>query len=56
MTLLKHINSPSLLLPYEQIYIQLFHYNNQLIPEKHPNEQKPVFQLLYNIYHTSHSI
>jgi phosphoribulokinase len=28
MTLLKHINSPSLLLPYEQMYIQLFHYNN----------------------------
>jgi len=35
MTLLKHINSPSLLLPYEQIYIQ-FHHNNQLIPEQHP--------------------
>ena len=54
MTLLKHINSPSLLLPYERMYIQLFHHNNQLIPEQHPNEQNPMFQLLYNKYHTSH--
>jgi hypothetical protein len=54
ITLLKHINNPSLLLSYEQMYIQLFHRNNQLIPEQHPNEQKPMFQLLYNRYHTSH--
>jgi hypothetical protein len=43
MTLLKHINRPSLLLPYAQMYIQLFHYNNKLIPEQHTNEQNPVF-------------
>jgi len=54
MTLLKHIDKPSLLLPYEQIYMQLFHHNIQLIPEQHPNEQNPMFQLLYNRYHTSH--
>jgi hypothetical protein len=54
MTLLKYINSPSLLLPYERMYIQLFHHNNQLIPEQHPNEQNPMFQLLHNRYHTSH--
>jgi len=46
MTLLKHIDKPSLLLPYEQLYIQLFHHNNQLIPEQYPNEQNPMFQLL----------
>jgi hypothetical protein len=33
MTLLKHMDSPALLLPYEQMYIQLFHYNNHLIQE-----------------------
>jgi len=54
MTLLKHINKPSFPFPYEQMYIQLFHHNNQLIPEQHPNEQNPVFQLLHNRYHTSH--
>jgi len=54
MTLLKHTNKLSLLLPYEQMYIQLFHHNNQLIPEQRPNEQNPMFQLLHNSYHTSH--
>jgi len=44
MTLLKRIDSPSLLLPYEQIYIQLFHHNNYHIPE----QQNLVFQLLYD--------
>jgi len=54
MTLLKHIDKPSLFLPYKQLYIKLFHHNNQLIPEQHPNEQNPMFQLLYNRYHTTH--
>jgi len=43
MSLLKNIDKPSLPQPYEQMYIQLFHYNNQLIPEDHPNEQIPMF-------------
>jgi hypothetical protein len=54
MSLLKHINKPSLLLPFEQMYIQLFYHNNQLIPEQHPNEQNHMFQLLHNRYHTPH--
>jgi len=54
MTLLKHIDKPSLLLPHEQLYVQLFHHNNQLIPEQHPNEQNPMFHLIYNQYHMSH--
>jgi len=53
-TLLKHTNKLSLLLPYVQMYIKLFHHNNQLIPEQCPNEQNPMFQLLHNRYHTSH--
>jgi hypothetical protein len=50
MTLLKSIDRPSRLLPYEQMYIQLFHHNNHIIPEKYPKEQNPMFQLLYNKY------
>jgi len=54
MSLLKHVKKQSLLLPHEQMYVQLFHHNNQLIPEQHPNEQNPTFQLLHSRYHTSH--
>ena len=46
MTLLKQINTPTLLLPYEQMYIQSFHHNNELIPEQHPNEHNPMFDHL----------
>ena len=52
--LLKRIDSPSLLLPYEQMYIQLFHHNSHLIQEQHPNEHNPMYQLLYDNYKTSH--
>jgi hypothetical protein len=45
---------PNLLLPYEHMYIQLFHHNYHLIPEQYPNEQNPMFQLLYDKHHTSH--
>jgi hypothetical protein len=57
MTPLKRIDSPSLLLPYKQMYVKLFH-NNHLIPEQQPNEQNLTFQLLYDKYksHTPHNI
>jgi len=55
MTLLKQINTPTLLLPYEQMYIQSFHHNNELIPEQHLNEHNPMLasfiQILYVITH-----
>ena len=38
MTILNHIEKPSRLLPYEQLYIKFFYHNNQLIPEQHPNK------------------
>ena len=47
MTLLKQINTPTLLLPYEQMYIQSFHHNNELIPE-HLNKHNPMFYLLHS--------
>ena len=48
MTLLKQINKPNLLLPYEQMYIQTLNHNKELIPEKHPNETNPIFQLFHD--------
>ena len=48
MTLLKQINTPTLLLPYEQMYIQSFHHNNEPIPEQHLNEHNPMFDLLHS--------
>ena len=48
LTLLKEINTPTILLPYEQMYIQSFHHNNELIPEQHPNEHNPMFDPLHS--------
>ena len=48
VTLLKQINTPALLLPYEQMYIQLFHHNNELVPEQHPNKHNPMFDFLHS--------
>jgi len=56
MTLLKQIKKkPTLLLPYEQMYIQSLHHNNELIPEQHPNEHNPMFELLQHKNRTSQS-
>jgi len=46
MTHLKQINTPTILLPHEQMYIQSFHHNNELIPERRPNKHNPMFDLL----------
>ena len=54
MPLLKHIDKPSLLIPYEQLYIRLFLYNNQRIAEQNPNEQNLMYQLIYNRKNTLH--
>ena len=44
MTLLKPLNNPKLLLPYEQYYIQPLHHEGKLIPEHSPGEINPLFQ------------
>ena len=36
MTLLKSLNNPSLLIPFEQYYIQFLHRKGKLIPEQNP--------------------
>jgi hypothetical protein len=51
--LLDKVNKPTLLFPYEQMYIQSFYHNNQLIPEQHPNKHNPMLELLHHKHHTS---
>jgi phosphoribulokinase len=54
MTLLNHTDKLTLLIPYKQLYIQTYHHHKKLIPEQHINEHKLMFQLIYNLYNTSH--
>jgi phosphoribulokinase len=53
MTLLKHINRTSLLLPYEQLYIQIYHQHKQLISEQYIGEHNLIYQFIHNTF-TSH--
>ena len=46
MSLLKRIHKSSVLIPYEQLFIQTFHHNGNLITEQGTGEQTPLFQLL----------
>jgi len=48
MTLLKPLNNPSLLIPYEQYYIQTLYWEGKLIPEQSPGEINPLFQMVIN--------
>ena len=52
MTLLKPIRKPSMLIPYEQLLIQTFYQNNNLIPEQNCYEHNPLFQLATEPFHT----
>jgi hypothetical protein len=45
MNLLKPIHKMSMLTPYEQLFIQTFHYNGNIITEQGTGEQNPLFQL-----------
>ena len=51
--LLKYIDKTTLLLPYEQLYIQSYHHHKQLIPEQHIGEHNPMHQLIYNLHNMS---
>jgi len=52
MTLLKHINDTTLLTPYEQLYIQSYSHNSQLIPEQHKGKDNPMYQLIHDLPNT----
>jgi len=53
MTILKPIKKMSILTPYEQLFIQTFHYNENPITEKGTGEQNPLFQLAMDTVLTS---
>jgi hypothetical protein len=46
MTLLKPIRYTTMLIPYEQLLIQAFNQNGNLVPEQQSNEPNPLFQLI----------
>ena len=45
MSLLKPIHKMSMLIFYEQLFIQIYHHNGNLITEQGAGEQNPLFQL-----------
>jgi len=45
MTLFKPLNNTTMLIPYEQFFIQSLHQEGQLIPEQYPSEQNLLLQL-----------
>jgi hypothetical protein len=46
MMLLKPIRDTTMLIPYEQMFIQAFHQNGNLVPEQQSTEPNPLFQLI----------
>ena len=50
-TLLKPLNNPNMLNPYEQFYIQTLHREGKLIPEQYQGDPNPLFELAI---HTPH--
>jgi hypothetical protein len=54
MTLLKHIDKTTLLIPHEQLHIQSCHRHKWLVPEQHIRKYNPMYQLIYNLHNTSH--
>jgi len=55
MTLLKPLNNPNMLTPYEQFYIQTLHREGKLIPEQCPGDQNPLFELAIRPTHALHN-
>jgi len=45
MTLLKPLHNTTKLIPYEQLFIQAFHHNGDLIDKQSTTEHNPLFQL-----------
>jgi len=53
MTLLKSEQKTSMLIHYEQLYIQTYHHNGHLIPEQSAGDIKPLIQLTIDTSHTT---
>jgi hypothetical protein len=48
MSLLKQITKSSLLIPYEQFYIQSHSYHKELIPEQNTTEKNTMYQFIFD--------
>jgi hypothetical protein len=46
ITLLKPVNHKTMLIPYEQLFIQAYHQTSNLVLEQNSNEMNPLFQLI----------
>jgi len=55
MTLLKPLNNPNMLTPYEHFYIQTLHREGKLIPEQCPGDPNPLFELTIRPTHALHN-
>jgi len=53
MSLLKPIYKSSMLILYEQLFIQTFHHNGNLITEQFTGQQNPLFHLAIDTMLTS---
>ena len=53
MTLLKPEHKTSMLIPFEQLFIQAYHHNGHLITEQGLGESNPLFQLVIDTRPTS---
>jgi len=53
MTLLKRIDRASMLIPYEQLFIQAYHPHGHLIAEQYVGEKNPLHQLAIDSAYTS---
>jgi len=48
MTLLKPLDNPNMLTPYEQFHIQALHQKGKLIPEQYAGDPNLLLQLAIN--------
>ena len=48
MTLLKPIRHTTELIPYEQLFIQIYHHNGNLIDDQSAADTNPLFQLTFH--------
>jgi len=53
MTLFKRIDRASMLIPYEQLFIQAYNQHGHLIAEQYMEEQYPLYQLAIDFLYTS---
>jgi len=53
MTLLRRIDRASMLIPYEQLFIQTYHQHGHLIAEKYMDKQNPLYYVVIDSAYTS---